>query len=86
MVEEISNHYSKLFTLEDARDWEEKLNGVPSTITDSMNANLIKPVEVNEIKEAVFSMNPSKAPGMDGMTPFFFQAFGLLFKLIFAKL
>lgn len=75
VVDEISDYYSNLFTSVDAYDWKDRLNGIPATITESMNSSLIKPEEDEEIKEVVFSMNPSKAPGIDGMTPLFFQTF-----------
>lgn len=32
-----------------------------------MNALLIRPVEDQDIKAALFSMHPYKAPGLDGM-------------------
>lgn len=75
VVEEISNYYSKLFTSTAVGGWEEKLNGISSIITDSMNSSLIKPMEDCEIIAAIFSMNPNKAPGINGMTPYFFQNF-----------
>lgn len=75
VVDEISGYYSNLFTSVDASNWEDKLHGIPATVTEAMNSSLIKPVEDEEIRQAVFSMNPTKAPGMDGMTPLFFQAF-----------
>lgn len=54
VVEEISNYYSKLFTTEDSYNWEDKLNGIPSTITNSMNLELIKPVEDVKVQRALF--------------------------------
>lgn len=72
-MEEISNYYTtNIFTSADAHGWEDKLSGIPFTITYSMNSNLIKPVDDSEIKRAVFSMNPNKAPRIDGITPLFF--------------
>lgn len=65
MVEEMLAFYSDLFTSQDAIGWEDKLRGISSTITDTMNSRLIRPLEESEIKKAVFSMSPNKAPGMD---------------------
>lgn len=74
LVEEISEFYSKMFTSEDTMRWEDKLDSVSSTIIDLMNSRRIRPVENSEIKKA-FSMNQNKVPGMDGITPLFFQSF-----------
>ena len=40
-----------------------------------MNRILVNAVDENEIKTAIFSMNPNKAPGSDGMSPLFFQTY-----------
>ena len=54
---------------------EEVLEGVPVSITSRLNQTLIQPVEEAEVRAAVFSMHPNKAPGPDGMTPLFFQRY-----------
>lgn len=64
--------FSELFQAKEA-NWQEVLQGIPTTITDDQNGKLLKPIEHKEVKEALFQMNPDKAPGPDGMTPGFFQ-------------
>lgn len=49
------------------------LNGIPSTVTEDMNRKLTSPVTEQEIKAAVFAMDPDKSPGPDGMTPAFYR-------------
>lgn len=40
-----------------------------------MNATLLAPYSDSEIKKALFQMHPSKSPGPDGMSPFFYQKY-----------
>lgn len=35
----------------------------------------MEPINAKEVKKAVFEMNPSKSPGLDGMNGFFYQHF-----------
>nr|XP_027088506.1 uncharacterized protein LOC113709853 [Coffea arabica] len=80
VVSEISDYFQKLFTCGDRRDMSEVLEGIPCSITHEMNAKLTKPIEKKEIKNALFSMQPEKAPGQDGMPPLFFQRFWNILK------
>ncbi|XP_027181659.1 uncharacterized protein LOC113780035 [Coffea eugenioides] len=72
---EVANYYRVLFTSSGCEGLDEILSGLPSTITTEMNDKLTKEVDELEIKTALFSMNPNKSPGQDGMTPLFFQKF-----------
>ena len=72
---EIAEYYRNLFNSNDVGDLTEVLDGIPHTISDELNGNLMKPVLEEEIKAVIFSMNPDKAPGVDGMSPLFFQKF-----------
>nr|XP_028949344.1 uncharacterized protein LOC114821418 [Malus domestica] len=38
-----------------------------------MNQELLRPVSNDEIKAMLFQMHPTKAPGLDGMSPGFYQ-------------
>ncbi|XP_031090962.1 uncharacterized protein LOC115995954 [Ipomoea triloba] len=48
---------------------------VRSRISEEMNADLLQPFTIEEIKAALFSMAPEKSPGPDGMCPSFYQTF-----------
>lgn len=45
---------------------------VEPKVTRAMNNILLLPYTVEEVRTALFQMNPSKAPGPDGMNAFFF--------------
>nr|XP_027103245.1 uncharacterized protein LOC113724555 [Coffea arabica] len=66
--EELNKHYTELFTSTDSTEFDEVLQGIPHTISNLMNEQLIKPVDEREIKQAIFSMFPNKAPGVDGFS------------------
>ncbi|XP_062011572.1 uncharacterized protein LOC133728174 [Rosa rugosa] len=51
------------------------LDCIQPRVTESMNAALMAPYSDDEIKRALFQMQPSKSPGPDGMSPCFFQKF-----------
>lgn len=48
---------------------------IPKKVTEGQNISLLKPFEPDEVKAALFSMYPDKAPGPDGMNPGFYQHF-----------
>ena len=52
---------------------EAVLNTVPTKVTVEMNNGLLKPFMEKEVKEALFKMFPTKAPGPDGFPAHFFQ-------------
>ena len=60
---ETSNHSSQL----------EILQNIPKIISDEDNKLLNKPLTLEEIKSALFSINPDKSPGPDGFQAFFYQ-------------
>ena len=44
-------------------------------VIDKMAHMLTQPYTEEDVKVALFSMHPSKSPGPEGMSPFFFQNF-----------
>ena len=50
------------------------LSEVPMLINEEENHRLKAPITIEEIREAIYGMNPDKAPGPDGFTARFFIA------------
>ncbi|GER24988.1 RNA-directed DNA polymerase-like protein [Striga asiatica] len=74
VVEEVSNFFEQLFSYEYVDGDSEILQGLPCVITAGMNQDLTKAVDEMEIKNALWAMDPGKAPGIDGFSPSFFQS------------
>ncbi|KAL5721690.1 hypothetical protein ACHQM5_005303 [Ranunculus cassubicifolius] len=71
----VVNHFKELFSTSEPEVKLHDLDIIPCVITDEDNNLLSRDVAIAEIKEALFSMDPHKAPGPDGFTPFFYQIF-----------
>lgn len=54
-------------------DYDRVIREVQPSISDSQNNMLTRCVAYGEVKDALFSMDPDKAPGCDGYTPGFYQ-------------
>jgi len=46
---------------------------LPPTVTTEANSKLCMPYTREKVDRALAQMHPHKAPGLDGMNPFFFQ-------------
>ena len=53
---------------------ERVIESVDHVVTEEMAQALVHPY-TKEVRTAFFQMLPSKSPGPDGMSPFFFQKF-----------
>lgn len=51
------------------------LNVIQPCITDYDNELLLAPFNQEEIKNTLFSMDPNKSPGPDGLNPAFYRKF-----------
>ncbi|KAL9661180.1 hypothetical protein QQ045_026002 [Rhodiola kirilowii] len=53
--------------------WTDWMKVVPSKLNDEMRSDLTRPYSEAEVREAVFQMCPTKAPGLDGFSALFYQ-------------
>ncbi|CAM8952029.1 unnamed protein product [Rhodiola kirilowii] len=58
---------------------------VPSKLNDEMRTELTRPYSDTEVREAVFQMCPTKAPGLDGFSALFYQRSWNLIKVKVSK-
>lgn len=70
---EAMEFYAKLFTRQEVLDPDPILDHVPIKVTPLMNDYLMRPFTGDEVREAVFMMGASKAPGPNGLSAGFFQ-------------
>lgn len=70
----LSGYFSNLFAATEI-DWQEVVSYIPTKVTTDQNNMLLQQVTVEEVKQALFQMNPNKAPGPDGMTSGFYQRY-----------
>ncbi|CAM8914180.1 unnamed protein product [Rhodiola kirilowii] len=74
----VEDYFSNIFRTSISRNVEvldAELGDVTACITNDMNVNLLREVTEDEIKMAVFSLGPLKAPGIDGFPAVFYQKF-----------
>ncbi|CAA0811523.1 Unknown protein, partial [Striga hermonthica] len=64
-LKEVADFLTKLFTSDNPTMEAEVLIDIPKSISEEMNKNLIKPVTEEEIRQALWAMDPHKAPGID---------------------
>ncbi|KAH7845873.1 hypothetical protein Vadar_006913 [Vaccinium darrowii] len=65
IAQEFVNYFQSIFQSKGTDSIEEVLNAIQGRVMDHMNAMLIKEVNIDEIKKALWDMSPSKAPGAD---------------------
>ncbi|XP_019176340.1 PREDICTED: uncharacterized protein LOC109171740 [Ipomoea nil] len=71
----VLEYFKQIFATENPRNGDLIFDNVMPRVTQAQNEWLIRPFEVDEVKSALFSMFPDKAPGPDGMNLGFYQNF-----------
>ncbi|XP_031099874.1 uncharacterized protein LOC116004082 [Ipomoea triloba] len=72
----VLNYFEDIFTSNNSSPPTDYFfESVTPRVSQSQNENLLRPFEAEEVKAALFSMFPDKAPGPDGMNPGFYQHF-----------
>ena len=69
--------YQNLYESQGFTDPNELLNHAPVKVTPA-NDLLDKPFVASEVREALFQMAPSKAPGVDGFTAGFYTCYKMM--------
>ena len=70
-----TNFFNKLFSSSKLADLDNVLQHVQPKVNVGMNTSLTAPYSAEEVREVVFQMLPSNAPGPNGLNPFFYQHF-----------
>jgi hypothetical protein len=64
-----------MFSMSSGLDWEDTVSAIDGVVTPDMNCMLTSPFTAMEVQQVAFQMHPSKAPGPDGMSSFFFKKY-----------
>ncbi|CAL9216766.1 unnamed protein product, partial [Arabidopsis halleri] len=70
-----SDYYQEIFSTNSSADFQVVSEALQPLITQEMNSNLISIPEKAEIRAAVFDIHSDKAPGPDGFSAGFYQAY-----------
>lgn len=67
------SYFQGMFSSTKPSDFTNFFDGLTPKVTDQMNKDLLSSVSDEEIREALFSIKASSAPGPDGMSVLFFS-------------
>ena len=73
-------YFEELFISINSLDPTIHFEGFKSKVSSNMTRNLTRPISKNEVKRAMFSINPFSVPGDDGFNAKFYQFLGEVVK------
>ena len=68
-------YFQQMFTSVSTGSYSQVIHHVHEVVILEMNNMLLEEFTQEEVKKALFQMNPTKAPGPDGMNTLFFQKY-----------
>ena len=71
----ILDYFSTIFCSDQPTNSEASMEAMDKRVTPEMNNVLLKEFTVEEVKVALKQMHPIKSPGLDGMSPIFYQKY-----------
>lgn len=70
----IRDFYQSLYTAVGEGNYQPILDQCITLVNDEMNESLIKPISEEEVRDTVFQLGPTKAPGPNGLNGLFYQS------------
>ena len=71
----ILDYFTNIYSSDHLASFEASFGVVRQRVTPEMNDELLGEFRAEEAKIALNQMHPTKAPGLDGMSPIFFQKY-----------
>ncbi|XP_062116553.1 uncharacterized protein LOC133830553 [Humulus lupulus] len=68
------DYFQNLFSAS-STEWHYVMDCISASISEEANMDLVRPIEPDEVKQALFQMHPDKSPGPDGFSSGFYQKF-----------
>eukprot|EP00253_Pinus_taeda_P003653 PITA_03653 len=81
--EDVETHFQRLYIEDGMRDEaisNDFLSQIASLVNEDNSSNLMKPFTEEEISNAIWDMEPDKAPGPDGFSAHFYRAYWTIIK------
>lgn len=75
MEEIILEYFSSIYRTKQVEFHEPNPEAVSTRILSEMNALLVEEFKAEELRAALWQMHSTKSPGLDGMSPIFFQKY-----------